>query len=151
MLQMLCSAIFALTSCCCLAQEDNVVNFQKEHPQIEFISLEKFNTFTSEEIALLKGNFIVFSDELSAVHLPDLQTSSELKNINSNSSKNIEKSFSDLDQIKIWFVTHADVKIVKRSEFNNLSTEDQTLYMDNHYLILLGETLTLIDTQLYPY
>jgi hypothetical protein len=151
MLQMLCSAIVALTSFYCCAQQDNVINFQKEHPEIEFISLEKFNTFTSEEISTLKGNFIVFSEELSTVNLPDLQTPSQLKNSNSNSSKNGEQSLNDLDQIKMWFATHADVKIVKRSEFNELSTEDQSLYLDNHYLILLGETITLIDTQLYPY
>jgi hypothetical protein len=133
------------------AQKNNVINFQKEHPEISFISLERFNSLSAEEITLFADNFVVFNSDIQSTDLSKFNFPPKLKSSDSGPINGTDESSDVFNQIKNWYSTHTDVKIVKRSEYNELSEANKIIYTNNHYLILIGETLTFLDTQLYPY
>lgn len=142
-------AFLVFISFCLKAQNEDLLNFQQQNPEIVFISQDNFNLLTSEEIQLLGKNYILFENAIeksffSTISVSNKNTPTTVKSSNRSSSED------DL-QIKEWKRKHIDVKIIKRSVFDNSTIEYQTIYLNNHCLILLGESITLQDILLYPY
>ena len=118
---------------------------------VSFISTETFNSFSTEEISMLKDNYILFENEIENIDLSEYFSLSSFKSSSPNPILITDKSNNDANELKKWTALHQNVIIITRSDFNDLSDDNKQLYLDNHYLILIGETLTLLDTQLYPY
>ena len=52
-------------------------------------------------------------------------------------------------ELKSWVFEHPDVKIIRRSRYNSLSTAQQEKHEQAGTLVLKGEVLTLKDVQYY--
>jgi hypothetical protein len=145
------TTFIAFTSQFLFSQQDKAIEFQNKKMDVSFISTETFNSFSTEEISMLKDNYILFENEIENIDLSEYFSPSSFKNNSPNPIVGPNKSNNDANELKIWTALHQDVIIITRSDFNDLSDDNKQMYLDNHYLILIGETLTLLDTQLYPY
>lgn len=132
------------------AQSQDVINWQSVHPTVSFIEKSDFILFTEDEISKLNNNYIVFDEE---IQMKDLESFEILSTEQDPQIKlanwTIKKSESQF--IKDWLATHSDVKIIKNSEYSNLSENQKNEYHSAQALILSGETLTRSDILTYPY
>lgn len=143
-LLLLLNSVFILTL---YSQDLSVQEFQKKYPQIAFIEKERFVSFQDEELSLLGDKFIVFEREPDTKDIQDyLNNHPEMKKEN---VLGVGYSQEQQDYVKEWLTTHPNVKIIKRSEYENSSLERQQEYQDKHCLILLGEEVTVTDIELY--
>lgn len=149
MSQILFSLLFIFTITENYAQKNEIYQFQKAQPEISFISQERFNSFSHEEILLLGDDYIVFNKEISVSDLASYKGVSINKDANAERTKDTDVSEEVLNEIKIWLANHLFVKIVKNSEFEVLSESDKILYINNQCLILIGETITSQDLANY--
>ncbi len=151
MKQLLLLFIFACSCYVLKAQNDEISQFQRVHPEIAFISQERLNSFSEEEINLLSNNYIVFNEKIQLSDISKYTDNSINKNNVSDPIEGTDTSSDVLNQIKYWIGTHQNVKIVKHSEFEEAALANQNEYINNHCLILIGETITFLDIELYPY
>ncbi len=133
------------------AQKNEIYQFQKAHPEVSFISQEKFNSFSHEEILLLGADYILFNQEISVSDLASFKGVTRNKELREERIKDIDTAEEVLNEIKIWLANHLFVKIVKNSEFEVLSESDKIHYINNQCLILIGETITSQDLANYPF
>ena len=134
------------------AQKDDLYSFQKQNPEIEFISQENFNYLSEDEKEIIKGKFIVFNNKIEESDLTTYASNKpSQKSLQSTPELDTEMSDDEKNIVKVWLGNHSNVKIVKQSEYQALSAEDQIVYHNNHCLILISEVLTLTDIELYPY
>ena len=132
------------------AQNEDLLSFQDQNPEIVFISQENFNLLSTEELQVLGENYILFDKNIELADIKNFDIS--LKTNFPINTKKYNKSLSDEDiQIKLWKKERIDVKIVKRSVFEASSIQNQNTYLESHCLILIGETLTLQDILSYPF
>ena len=151
MRQILFSLLFICPITANYAQKNEIYQFQKAHPEISFISQERFNSFSHEEILLLGNDYILFNKEISVSDLASFKGGTRNKELRAESAKDIDTAEEVLNEIKIWLANHLSVKIVKNSEFEALSEPDKILYINNQCLILIGETITSQDLANYPF
>ena len=133
------------------AQKDEIAEFQRLNPSVEFISQDNYNSLSEEEIELINGKFILFKTTIEESDLTSFSQNYQQKSSQSAPELDTEMSDEQKNLVKIWLANHSEVKIVKHSEYEALSEEDKIVYLDNHCLILLSEILTLTDIELYPY
>lgn len=150
MKQLLIVMYFTCSLLTIYAQSSEIITFQQNHPEIEFISQETFNNLSLDEIKLLGNHFILFNQNIESSDLSKFETNSKKEN-NSTEQNKIKSTEEDNLQIKIWKKNHQDVKIVKRSEFEALSPQDQINYTNFKCMILIGETITIQDILNYPF
>jgi hypothetical protein len=134
-----------------MSQNDEISQFQKQHPEISFISQERLNSFSHEEINLLANNYIVFEGKIKLSDISKYTSNSTNKSNNPDPIEGTDTSSDVLNQIKYWLSAHPNLKIVKHSEFEAESIANQNEYINDHCLILIGETITFLDIELYPY
>ena len=151
MRQILFSLLFVCPITTNYAQKNEIYQFQKAHPEISFISQERFNSFSHEEILLLGNDYILFNKEISVSDLASFKGGTRNKELRAESAKDIDTAEEVLNEIKIWLANHLSVKIVKNSEFEALSEPDKIHYINNQCLILIGETITSQDLANYPF
>lgn len=151
MKQLLLLFIFACSCYVLKAQNDEIYQFQRQHPEIVFISQDRLNSFSNEEIILLADNYIVFNDKITLSDLSKFTSNSTNKSNSSDPIEGTDTSSDVFNQIKNWIGVHQNVKIVKHSEFEAESLTNQNEYINNHCLILIGESITYLDIELYPY
>ena len=151
MRQILFSLLFICPITANYAQKNEIYQFQKAQPEISFISQERFNSFSHEEILLLGNDYILFNKEISVSDLASFKGGTRNKELRAESAKDIDTAEEVLNEIKIWLANHLSVKIVKNSEFEALSEPDKILYINNQCLILIGETITSQDLANYPF
>ena len=151
MRQILFSLLFVCPITTNYAQKNEIYQFQKEHPEVSFISQERFNSFSHEEILLLGNDYILFNKEISVSDLASFKGGTRNKELRAESAKDIDTAEEVLNEIKIWLANHLSVKIVKNSEFEALSEPDKIHYINNQCLILIGETITSQDLANYPF
>jgi hypothetical protein len=117
--------------------------WQSLHPTTLLISSGRFNMLSDAERELLGKDYILFNEEIS---LEQLQQYDAAKSSAAGSA--FVGKDEDAAVIKQWKGTHQDVKLVPRAYFESLTGEQQLLYTENPYcLILLGETLTVEDIE----
>ncbi len=133
------------------AQSSEINNFQNNHPEVEFISQETFNNLSLDEIKLLGNNFILFNQNIESCDLSQFESNSQKENNSLKQKNKIKSTEEDNLEIKIWKKNHPDVKIVKRSEFDALSPQDQINYTNFECMILIGEIITIQDILNYPF
>lgn len=135
-------------SCGLNAQEDRaaIQQWQSSHPTTFVISSERFDQLSETERQLLGDDYIVFQGKIT---LEQLQQYEAVKSGVASSKQPITKD-ADPAVIKQWLGTHPDVKLLPRSHFESLDTDQQLLYSENPLcIVLLGETLTVKDIELY--
>jgi hypothetical protein len=129
------------------AQNDQVAigQWQSLHPTTLLISSERFNLLSEAERALLGNDYVVFEERIS---LEQLRQYDAVKNSVAGEAPATKEE--DAAAIKQWKGTHQDIKLVPRSYFESLDAEKQLLYTEDPYcLVLLGETLTVKDIELF--
>jgi len=151
MRQILFSLLFICPITANYAQKNEIYQFQKAHPEISFISQERFNSFSHEEILLLGADYILFNQEISVSDLASFKGVTRNKGLREERTTDIDTAEEVLNEIKIWLANHLFVKIVKHSEFEVLSESDKIHYINNQCLILIGETITSQDLANYPF
>lgn len=134
-----------------IAQKEEIIYFQKLHPEVSFISKDRYTLFTNTEIELLKNNYVLFDQNIENSDLAEYEERTGNKTKSVSTTNQTEMSDEQNTFVKIWLANHPQVKIVKHSEYEALSEEDKIVYVNNHCLILIGEFVTLTDIQLYPY
>jgi hypothetical protein len=133
-----------------LAQSQDLIDWQSAHPTVSFIEKSDFIQFTEDEISKLNNNYIVFDEEIQLKDLESFEIlSTEQDPQIQLANWTIKKSESQF--IKDWLATHADVKIIKNSEYSSLSENQKNEYASAQALILSGEFLTRADILTYPY
>lgn len=133
------------------AQKEEIIHFQKLHPEVSFISKDHFNLLSNIEIDILKNNYVLFQENIENSDLNEYEQRTGIKIKSLSISNQTEMSDQQFILVKIWLANHPNVKIVKHSEFEALSEADKIVYVNNHCLILIGEIVTLADIDLYPY
>lgn len=112
-------------------------------PTITYIQSADLHQFTQDELAKLKGNYIVFDGEL---------TEEQIAKDSENSQLSISKDLTQLrneDFIKTWLSEHSKVKIITQSDYQNSPENVQNEYIKSRCLILSGEVITRQDIQNY--
>lgn len=134
-----------------IAQKEDIIYFQKTHPEVSFVSKDRYNSFSNEELDLLENNYVLFEQTIENSDLTDYEERNGFKSKSTSPTNQTEMSDKQGTIVKIWIANHPDIKIVKRSEYNALSAADKIVYVNNQCLILIGEFVTLTDIELYPY
>lgn len=126
------------------SQENNSSPTQIRHPQTTFIHVSDLANFSQAELAMLKGNYVVFDGELTSEKMQEM-----LLTANTNKSLDAAPAYSlkpeEQQFIKDWLAAHADVKIVTRSEYDLSAENIQNEYVKSRCLILAGEIVTRED------
>lgn len=133
------------------AQKEEIILFQKLHPEVSFISKDRYLLFSNEEIDLLKNNYVLFDNNIQESDLIEFEGRTGIKPKSTGATNQTEMSDEQTIYVKIWLANHPQVKIVKHSEYEALSEADKIVYVNNHCMILIGEVVTITDIDLYPY
>lgn len=126
------------------SQENSSSPIQTQHQQTTFIHVNDLANFSQEEIAMLKGNYVVFDGELTKEKMQQLLLASEM-----NKSMDVDPAQSlkpeEQQFVKEWLSQHSDIKIVTRTEYNLSPENIRNEYVKSHCLILTGEIVTRED------
>lgn len=131
-----------------LAQDEQtaIQQWQNQHPTTLFIAADRFHALSDEERTLLGSDYILFQDKITLQLLQ--QSDAELKSTETGENTTVKDA--DPNFIKQWLGANQDVKIVPHSIFAAFGAEQQQPYLDNfRCMILMGETLTLKDIELF--
>ncbi len=131
-----------LASLCSSAQTNEIQEWSNANPSILFVESNDATTAYLENLEANNIDYIIYDQEVS------------LSDITEFEAKNKPLSTVDLDEsealeIKIWLSKHRNIKIIKRSLFDQMETSKQSIYIDQGALILLGEQITLEDINNY--
>lgn len=135
-------AVLLLGSINLSAQTNEVQEWSNAHPAVLFVAS---NDATTEYLENLKTNnidYIVFDQEVT---LSDI-TAFEAKN-GLNEIAEFEESIQI--EIKTWLAKHRNIKVIKRSTYNQMDASKQAIYQESRALILIGEEITLEDIYSY--
>lgn len=124
------------------AQTNEIQKWSQAHPSVLLIESNDAVPAYLESLDANGVQYIVFQGEVSMSDIEAFET------------KRKPVPITDLDEseameIKKWLAEHRDVKIVKRSLFDQMDTQKQTRYVDIGALILIGETITVEDIRNY--
>lgn len=126
------------------SQKQDVIDWQKIHPNVIFIESGDFNSDFEEKLIALNQEYIVYSEEIT------------MNDIHRYANQAIEKSSTtELRDdggeqiIKDWLGKNQHVKIVPNSYFNAMSSQDKEILALEEAIILIGESLTTTDIENY--
>jgi hypothetical protein len=125
-----------------IAQTNEVEDWTRANPSVMLV---ESNDATPEFLENLKANnvsYIVFEEEFSLSDIAEFEAKNKPIAID-----NLDES--EATEIKVWLSEHRDVKIIKRSMYDQLDSQKQSVYMDSGALILIGEKITLEDIRNY--
>jgi hypothetical protein len=129
-----------------LAQELNVAEWQKTHPEILFIEQETYNSFSEEQLNKLGQDIIVFNHEIQESDIKSFLTQKSSK-----LHPNAQFDYSDpnADYIKQWIGLNKHIPIISLQEYNTLSMEERYKLNEKDALVFDGDFLTLNDIEEY--
>ncbi len=129
------------------SQKSEIENWQKKNSQVEFISQERFNSLSSEEMEILKKQeYIIFYEQITVSDINNYAIQKGISGINSKPNQTVVKSNKDAAFIKEWIDQNRDVKIMKRSDFDNLQSSEQEFILNNSkHLVLATDEITKED------
>lgn len=127
--------------------EKAIQQWQSQHPTTLLISSERFAQLSADEQELLGTDLIVFNDKIT---LEQLEQYSAAKSGASGQAPQQDKD-ETAQFIKDWLGAHQEVLIVRQSEFQAMTPEQQQKMIDFRALILTGETITQNDLLQYQY
>lgn len=134
----------ALTPHASFSQSNSeIANWAANHPNVYIVSFDNYQKMPDVRKEQLKDQMIVFQGELK---MEQLMAYNAEKSLNEPETATKEQDAQDL---KDWLSTYQDVKIIKRSQFDSMSSGDQTMYLQQNALILIGERLTVQDIKNY--
>lgn len=122
-------------------QDPRIVTWVSAHPSVYIFSEKNYEQLSSDFKSMLKGHVVLFKETLS---FDDLMAYDELEKTDEASQQTVTK-YEDAQIIKNWLAYRPDVKIVKQSEFQAMTAEQQNMYLSFEALILIGEHLTVQD------
>jgi hypothetical protein len=124
-----------------------IVTWQKQHPEIDFIREANFQQLSkAEKSLLLENGCIIFESHITEEIINSYAASHGLKGIVA------EKSSAEDLIVQTWLKTNPSVKIVTRSEFDRESQNVQEELMKcGTCLILSGDELTAEDIENYQH
>lgn len=132
------------------SQEKSISDWQKSHPEVEFIEASVFTSLTPDAIDRLNGRYILYYGEISwediKVYESALTTQNQVVNRHVPVGANVE----DAQFVKDWLALHPSVILLTRSEQLRLTIqEDPAKYHNSHYILLMGEQITKEDIVAY--
>jgi len=131
-------------------QSDDVKQWISNNPAVNFINERNLSNFSSSDLNLMDGNYIVFNGELTEKDIADFDPAFlDKKENNTLNQTSANANFDQASFVKFWLSKHQHVKIVKRSEFNAVDQASRQEYLANGCLILMGEVLTKKDIELF--
>jgi|SRR6218665_1623678 len=92
----------------------------------------------------LAGQIIIYNGEIT---IEQLETYTQTKSSSTNKESDLKNN--NAQELKDWLMTHSDVKIVPRSEYDNADEATKELYVQYGSLILIGEAITTQDIRNY--
>jgi hypothetical protein len=143
-----CILCFQLTLNKVIGQQDpRIVTWVSTHPSVYIFSEKNYEQLSSDYKSRLKGQVVLFKETLS---FEDLMAYDRQEKTNEVSQQTVNKD-EDAQMIKNWLAFHSDIKIVKQSEFQAMTVEQQNRYLSFEALILIGEHLTVQDITNYSH
>jgi hypothetical protein len=116
-----------------------IQQWQSLHPGFLLMTVSNFEKLPLTLQEKLKDKVVFYTPE----------SDQKIASISVDSSPKQSTDESALTQLKMWKVTHPDVKIVPRSVYLSATPEQQLSYTENHCLILIGEVITASDISNY--
>lgn len=117
---------------------DKIKTWQEQNPNVRFVSYERHQLMTPQERKKLEEQEVIFFHD--QIKLEDI-SQYESKQPKSE----LELHYTE-QEVKDWNASHSQVKIIKRSTYENSTEATQQEYREcNYCLILNGEFLTLSD------
>lgn len=119
------------------AQTSEVQQWAEANPTVLLIENADATPELLKSLDAKKADYIIYFNELTISDIEHFETK----------IKPVEVDIADKDamEIKLWLAEHKDVKIIKRSFFDQLESSKQDLYESSGALILIGEEITLED------
>jgi hypothetical protein len=128
-------------------QDPRIVAWVSSHPSVYIFSEKNYEQLSSDYKSRLKGQVVLFKETLS---FEDLIAYDGQEKTDEVSQQTVNKD-EDTQMIKNWLAFHPDIKIVKQSEFQAMTAEQQNRYLSFGALILIGEHLTVQDITNYSH
>jgi hypothetical protein len=128
-------------------QDTRIVTWVSTHPSVYIFSEKNYEQLSSDYKSRLKGQVVLFKETLS---FEDLMAYDGQEKTNEVSQQTTTRN-EDAQMIKNWLAFHSDIKIVKQSEFQAMTVEQQNRYLSFEALILIGEHLTVQDITNYSH
>lgn len=128
------------------AQDLNIAEWQKTHPEVIFIEQSTYNSFSEEQLEKLNNNIIVFNTEIQEDDIKSYLTQKSSK-----LHPNAVFDYSDVNAefIKQWVGQNKHITIISLQGYNALSMEERAKLNENDALVFDGEFLTLNDIEGY--
>lgn len=138
---------FSVFSNALFSQDSAIENWQNKHPHVVAIESNTFHALSDEQKALLGENYIVFDHKLKLSDIEEFESNLALKT--NGYTNHYEAKSEEANAIKAWLGKNQDVKIIPRSYFQSLNSDQQSDYIEADALICIGETITLEDIEIY--
>jgi hypothetical protein len=123
--------------------QSNTKQWKSANPTVLLIEESDVTPDLLKSLEDNKSSYIIYTNELKQSDIENFEAS--LK----DNSEQLRMRESEAEVIKIWFGEHPDVKIIKRSDYNNLNDDKKAIYEGEHALILETDVITLQDIENY--
>lgn len=128
-------------------QTENISDWQRTHPQVIFIEASELQNFEEQQIKQLSDNVIIYNEtitqaDIDAYVFQQKAASGEIQIMDT-------KDDAEMLFVKSWLARNRDVKLVRRSYFDQLDEHHKEVYLQANSLILAGEQITAKDIRSY--
>lgn len=128
------------------AQDLNIAEWQKTHPEVIFIEQSTYNSFSEEQLNKLNDNIIIFNTEIEADDIKSYLTKKSSK-LHPNAA--FDYSDQNAEFIKQWIGQNKHITTISLQDYNALPMVERAKLNENDALVFDGEFLTLNDIEGY--
>jgi hypothetical protein len=120
------------------AQTNEIQQWAEANPSVLLIENQDATTLYLENLESNNVQYIVFNQEISLSDIAEFEIMHKPTDIAALDPSAALK-------IKTWIANHREVKIIKRSVYDQLDASKQSMYDNLGALVLIGEEITLED------
>lgn len=131
-------AAFFLGSLQLKAQTNEIQQWSQANPSVLLIESQDATNLYLEKLEANNVQYIIFNQKISLSDIAEFELKYKPATIAA-----LDQSAAM--QVKTWIAKHPEVKIIKRSLYDQLDVNEQTKYDNFGALILIGEEITLED------
>lgn len=121
-----------------LCQTASPEDWIKSHPEVALIEHSDFFQFSQDDLLQFDHGYIVFSNKVTSDDIAAFLDNE--KTLHKDPVVNENKEY-----ISEWLIQNPNIKIVKRSEFEASTINQQEEYIKSNCLILRDEVISIVD------
>lgn len=131
-------ACFLLGAFSLSAQTLEIQEWSQAHPSVIFVESNDATTAYLENLEANNIQYIVYNEKIVSSDIAAFEAKNNPVPIKDSNEEAVL-------EIKTWMSKHRDVKIIKRSVYNQMELSKQAMYVEYGALILIGEEITIED------